>query len=60
MYELPGTLLSTVGIGIAEMSWGAFLALTGLDRSRFGGVAATSRLRHPRRDANRIKLSLLA
>jgi hypothetical protein len=29
MYELPGTLLSTVGVGIAGMSWGAFVALTG-------------------------------
>lgn len=29
MYELPGTLVSAGGIGIAEMSWGALLALTG-------------------------------
>ena len=29
IYELPGTLLSTFPIAIAEMSWGAFVALTG-------------------------------
>jgi hypothetical protein len=33
MYELPGTLLSTGGIGIAAMSWGAFLALVNEQRA---------------------------
>jgi hypothetical protein len=50
IYELPGTLLSTGGIGIAEMSWGALLALTGsfvlafaaLPRPRDSGIRAAT------------------
>ena len=29
MYQLPGSLTDTGGVGIAEMSWGSYLALAG-------------------------------
>jgi len=48
MYQLPGSLVNEGGIGIAEMSWGAFLALAG---SLVLALAAWSR---PRPDTHRM------
>jgi hypothetical protein len=43
MQQLPGSLAGTGGIGIAQMSWGAFLAFTG---SVVLAIAAVARPRH--------------
>jgi hypothetical protein len=50
MYQLPGRLVSTGAVSIAEMSWGADVAMTGsivlavaaLPRPRDSGIAAAT------------------